>query len=201
MVRDSVGPNSVDGATNAFHKRLQRFFDLGLRILLVVVCLPTFLSFFSRLNWTLDNLTSFVVQYAAMSGGLLILCLLLGRWRLAAAATVLLLVNAFRVMPEPLSPLLAHGEPLTIVSANVHTSNRQFSRFVNLVCEANPNILLVVETNHDWEEALRPLRKNFPHVGLHGWPEKSRTSSPYTTLFVTIRAHSDSVSPVPATIC
>ncbi|MBE0596908.1 MAG: endonuclease/exonuclease/phosphatase family protein, partial [Desulfuromonadales bacterium] len=51
-----------------------------------------------------------------------------------------------------------------LLVANVLMDNRNDGDFRRLIAEEQPDLLLVVEPDHWWEERLRPLAADYPHV-------------------------------------
>jgi endonuclease/exonuclease/phosphatase (EEP) superfamily protein YafD len=89
---------------------------------------------------------------------------------LAAAA-----FHAWKILPY--TPLAArqskqaeNRDPAAVVSvliSNVLTPNRQFNRLLQTVRETDPDIILAVETDEEWVEALRELFDEYPYRILH----------------------------------
>ncbi len=73
---------------------------------------------------------------------------------------------------HPLTPLAAPaavglescapGGSLALMIANVQERNEAAESFLDLVSEADPDLLLVMETDAWWDEALAALHENFP---------------------------------------
>lgn len=55
-------------------------------------------------------------------------------------------------------------DPLKIVSVNVLMTNRRCDDLLNLVGEEEPDLLITLETDQRWEQALNPLERDYPHV-------------------------------------
>ncbi|MCJ2045512.1 endonuclease/exonuclease/phosphatase family protein [Methylobacterium sp. J-078] len=53
---------------------------------------------------------------------------------------------------------------VSILIANVLESNRSYGPILDLVAAQDPDLLLLVETDAAWAEALEPLRARYPHV-------------------------------------
>ena len=49
------------------------------------------------------------------------------------------------------------------MSANVRTSNRNYERFLKAVRAADPDVLLVMEIDEGWLQALEAIRDDYPH--------------------------------------
>lgn len=69
----------------------------------------------------------------------------------------------------PFYPLKA-GEPpkgvsnsMTIVSANVLQFNTEYSRFIQLIRQVDPDMFLTMESNEDWDTAMIDLQSDYPH--------------------------------------
>jgi len=57
-----------------------------------------------------------------------------------------------------------HSDTVCILSANVYQFNTDYKRFVELVSQVNPDILLTMESNQAWEDALQVLEKDYPYT-------------------------------------
>jgi len=55
------------------------------------------------------------------------------------------------------------SRPVKLLACNVCQFNRGFDRFINLVRKEQPDIVLTMESNSDWERALRVLEADYPH--------------------------------------
>src|SRR5512143_1290092 len=121
----------------------------------------------ARLWWVLDLTTNFRVQYLCVAGMLLVLVALRRKWLPAAALLVVALLNAWPVLPYVPSLATATAAPAAATRLKVLTVNvsfRQFSarRFREIVAEAAPDVLLVVEFTPHAEEVFAELDKLFP---------------------------------------
>ena len=121
----------------------------------------------ARLWWIFDLTTHFRLQFLGAAGLLLVLLALRRRWLPTAALLVIAALNAWPVLPylprlapdATAPPTAAHLKVLT-----VNVSFRQFSarRFREIVAEAQPDVLLVVEFTPHAEEVLAEFDKVFP---------------------------------------
>ncbi len=121
----------------------------------------------ARLWWVFDLTTNFRLQYLGVAGFLLGLLALRRKWLPATALLVIAALNAWPVLPylPRLAPAIA--APPTAARLKVLTVNvsfRQFSarRFREIVAEAAPDVLLVVEFTPRAEEVLAEFDKVFP---------------------------------------
>lgn len=53
---------------------------------------------------------------------------------------------------------------LKIIAANIYQYNQQFDRFIQFIQKSEPDIFVTMESNKDWEFALRKLEKAYPHT-------------------------------------
>lgn len=56
-----------------------------------------------------------------------------------------------------------HSKLVTLVSANVLQFNTEYQRFISLIREVQPDIFLTMESNEDWDTALKELDREYPH--------------------------------------
>ncbi|MFC5873844.1 Uncharacterized conserved protein YafD, endonuclease/exonuclease/phosphatase (EEP) superfamily [Chryseobacterium arachidis] len=69
----------------------------------------------------------------------------------------------------PLYPVKKHSqqhqssEKLHFISANVYQFNKEYDRFIQLIRKYKPEMFLTMESNGDWENALRVLEKDYPY--------------------------------------
>jgi endonuclease/exonuclease/phosphatase (EEP) superfamily protein YafD len=121
----------------------------------------------ARLWWVFDLTTHFRLQFLGAAGVLLVLLALRRKWLPAALLLVIGALNAWPVLPYLPRPALAVAAapttmPLKVLTVNV--SFRQFSarKFREIVAEAAPDVLLVVEFTPHAEEVLAEFDKLFP---------------------------------------
>ena len=132
----------------------------------VLASLPTILAFGARWFWMLDLAAHFRVQYACAAFPIVV-AFLVGRWYwLALFPAAILLLNLGLVVPVYLPAARApiDGRPVRAVSANVHTGNRSYGRFLEYVRSEQPDIVLAVEIDQGWADALAPLQADYAHV-------------------------------------
>lgn len=55
------------------------------------------------------------------------------------------------------------SESISVLSVNVYQFNRQYQRLMNLIHEVKPDVILTMETNKDWEDALSVLDSEYPN--------------------------------------
>jgi hypothetical protein len=52
------------------------------------------------------------------------------------------------------------SEKLHFVSANVYQFNKEYNRFSKLIEKYNPDFFMTMESNGDWEKAMKHWKKN-----------------------------------------
>ncbi len=121
------------------------------------------------------------MQFAALLIVLGALWLALGGARGALGLGLVVLVlaalgyHAYRLWPyQPLAATMAPGaatcplkDRLRVVVANVRKTSRDAGKVLAMVDAQNPDLLLVLETNAWWDEALSPLDAAYPHHEQH----------------------------------
>lgn len=91
-------------------------------------------------------------------------------WEISQALLALCLIfhGAVLVKYTPLYPIKKHkpsqkaSDSLEFISANVYQFNKNHQRFIKLIKESQPDIFLTMESNSDWENALKVLEKEYP---------------------------------------
>lgn len=69
----------------------------------------------------------------------------------------------------PLYPIKKHfhhekaSRKLKFISANVYQFNTDYNRFIQLINTCKPDFFLTMESNGDWEQALRKLEEQYPY--------------------------------------
>jgi len=136
-------------------------------------------SQFSGLHVILDNLSNFIVHFAA---GFLVCSLVLaiagsGRWAFVSALG--LAVSLVPVVPWYFSP---DTEPAAdgassarLLVSNLHFRNRRYDKLAQLIERERPDVIGLIEVNSEWLANLAPLRKDYAfwfeapdnaHIGL-----------------------------------
>lgn len=61
------------------------------------------------------------------------------------------------------------SKSIKIISTNIYQFNKEYQRFTDFIKQENPDIVLTMESNKDWENAMQVFKKAYPHfceVGL-----------------------------------
>ena len=96
------------------------------------------------------------------------------RWRLVFPAALLAALICQLVAIFPYTPLMKKqaqtasscepGARLTVLTSNVLQENEDASRLQAAIAAANPDIVLLVETDAAWEKRLAALKESYPHT-------------------------------------
>lgn len=91
-------------------------------------------------------------------------------WLFEVILAVLAFLNAWILFPytpfyrtKKYDIVDKHSADVTILSSNVYQFNNEYERLINLIEKTDPDIILTMETNKDWEEALSVIEKEYPH--------------------------------------
>lgn len=90
---------------------------------------------------------------------------------MTAAALLAAAWQAKKIVPyTPLVPQQSHraanadsDATIALLMSNVLGTNRQYDRFLEVAREADPDVILAVETDQAWVDALAPLSELYPH--------------------------------------
>ncbi len=143
-----------------------RWFDRLLIFLTALVVTASLLPLGARLWWVLDLTTHFRLQYLALIAPLLALTAARRLWRPAVAllcAGAFTLVPVLPYVPQPAEPVAIGPPPMTIAAINV--SFRQFSprRLLQIIADASPDVLLLVEFTPHAAEVLKKLDDSYAY--------------------------------------
>ncbi|MCA9776042.1 MAG: endonuclease/exonuclease/phosphatase family protein [Candidatus Eremiobacteraeota bacterium] len=86
--------------------------------------------------------------------GLLLLCALYN------GSVLVRYTSLYRLPPGRKS--FGKSESLVLVSANVLQFNTEYERFVELIKKVQPDLFLTMESNEDWDTAMRVLENDYP---------------------------------------
>jgi endonuclease/exonuclease/phosphatase (EEP) superfamily protein YafD len=141
----------------------------------------TAFSLFSHDHWAIRLFDFPRKQLAIGIAAALVGFVVVGPSSLVEYGTLVLLAACFvyqfdHILPyTPLAPREVRGavkkakgsEKISFLIANVEIDNRNPDRFLDLVAEENPDVVLALETDHWWMEQLAPLRRKYSHSLRH----------------------------------
>jgi len=159
----------------------KQFVGYLLAVIGTLTLLVTLLSFLSVPVWWLQVLDFFRLQALILHAMVLLGLLVLGWQRHRTARLLLLLgmgvgvaLQAYALLPySPFWPRpLPDATPaqatdstghLRLLEINVYMKNRKAAPLLQLVRDVQPDVLLAVETDQWWVQALRPLQPQYPY--------------------------------------
>ena len=133
----------------------------------IVMCAATLIGFLSRLWWVFELTSHFRLHLAVALGSLTMIWLARRRWLIAAISAGAALVNLFPVLTVylPGEALEANnGAKVRLVSLNVHTENENNGLVLKFLENTDADVILLMEVDKAWIDALQPLRTNYSHV-------------------------------------
>ena len=146
-----------------------RWLDRLLLLIATVVTVVSVLPFGARLSWALELTTHFRGQDLAVSAVLLLLLVLRRRFVGSAVLVAAAIVSAAPLLPYLPLPVgsksanAAAGPPLKILSVNVSFLQFSSRRLLEIVREADPDVVVVQELTPHAERVLADLDKSFTH--------------------------------------
>lgn len=118
---------------------------------------------FGKIQLTILGVLALIFSFVVLERSSELLC-----WQAATAICVIynfsILVrytSLYRVKPIDISE--KHSDSVTLLSANVLQFNTEYDRFLEMVRKCDPDIVLTMESNEDWDTAMSPLEKDYPH--------------------------------------
>ena len=143
-----------------------RWLDRLLLLCAAIAVTANLLPLGARWSWSLELTTHFRVQYLAVTIVLLVLVAWRRRWGACAALVAAGAISVSAVLPYVPWPLAQpRAAPATLKVLTVNVSFRQFAarRLVELVREADPDVLIVQELTPHAERVLAAFDAEFPH--------------------------------------
>ncbi|MFV8225634.1 endonuclease/exonuclease/phosphatase family protein [Christiangramia aquimixticola] len=91
-------------------------------------------------------------------------------WGIHSIEAALIVYNLIILIPyttlykrNKYSGISRHSLSVSIISVNVYQFNENYGKLIDLVNDTDPDILLTMETNKEWEDAIQVLEKDFPY--------------------------------------
>jgi len=134
---------------------------------IAVICAFTATGFLGGLSWVFDTTANFRVQYLVCLVVAAIFYLIGRKWRWAVLSGIFALVNIGEILPSFIGPsrqATAPSNSVTVLLANVLSSNKHYEKVEKLVRSVDPDIIVVVEATEDWMRALAQFEEKYPHV-------------------------------------
>lgn len=151
---------------------MRKWTDFLLAVLAAIGLAGTLLSLVKTAAWQIRMLDMLrePVMYAAIALALLAI-LLATRWRVVLAVVFALIACIQAVNLWPYFPLAKtqvalfqadEGECFKVLSLNVEQANDQYDRVARLIDAEQPDLLLLMETDQKWADALQPQLARYP---------------------------------------
>ncbi len=132
---------------------------------LVVTAFFSVATAFDEWHRLLELFSHFRLQYLAVAT-LLTIAFLWLRWAgYVALGVATVALNAWYVVPWylPVERPPAADTDLRVLHANVLVSNQDSSRFLDLVAERSPDVIVIQELPGAWSTTLQGLKADYPH--------------------------------------
>ena len=112
----------------------------------------------------LQLFTHFRLQYLLAALSLLVALAALREMRYAAALLLVVIVNAYVLLPWYVGERpAASGIETRVLLANVHARNENHAKLLALVRDEQPDVLVLLEVTRAWQASLQPLHGDYPH--------------------------------------
>lgn len=132
-----------------------------------LACLATVTGFLGRCWWIFELTSHFRLHLAILLAVMTAVWALRRRWRMAATCSAAATVNSLLVLgllwPEA-PPRATDGPRLKLVAINVHTANERSDLVLEYLRRENVDVVLLLEVNERWMNALSSLRTHYPQV-------------------------------------
>jgi len=127
----------------------------------------TLATFAAKLHWVFELTCHFALQYAWAAAALLLaFSITRKKWGVLVAGLLLLIhgVPLVGVYFDGEHTPLSDHRPVRVLLANVHTANTQHDELPLLIELEQPDVVLLIEVNSLWLEALDSLASTHPHA-------------------------------------
>lgn len=144
-----------------------------LSLLLIVVSLLPFIPnqhWMFRI-WEFARVQVFVLQILVIAIGFIFIQEQnIYFWSTQILLLILFINNIFVLLPytkfyktKSIKNVKKDSESISILSVNVYQFNTEFQRLLDLIYEVKPDVILTMESNKAWEDALSVLDKEYPN--------------------------------------
>ena len=121
--------------------------------------------------WEFGRIQIVILQLVTLLLGLVFLedktCVF---WATVAVSFALIINHIIILIPytviykrKPAKKIAQHSELISIISVNVYQFNNDYQKLIDLINEVQPDILLTMESNQKWENALKVIEKDYPN--------------------------------------
>lgn len=121
--------------------------------------------------WEFGRIQVMVLQFLTVAMGLLLVGdKTLVFWGVVLLHVGLIIYHAIILLPyttvykrNTQDNIAKHTESISIISVNVYQFNERYEELIKLVRETKPDILLTMESNQAWEDAMTELEGEYPN--------------------------------------
>lgn len=146
-------------------------FFLVLSLLLITLSL---LPFIKNQHWVFRvpeffKIQLFILQITATTGLFIFAEKSILFWLIVLCQVLLIFYHAYllgrfiKLKPKQYKQTKNLKE-IKVISANIYQFNKEFNRFKDLIRKEKPAIFVTIESNKDWELALRDLENDYPYT-------------------------------------
>lgn len=141
-----------------------RWLDRWLDAVSIGVCAASGLALLARMSWPLELLAHFKLQYLALLIALAAITVARRRWYAAAALVPFAIINAIAVAPYWPRTMTTEsiGPSFELMAVNLYGRNRDHERFIELARRENPDLIVLLEVDSAWADALKALAQDYP---------------------------------------
>ena len=121
--------------------------------------------------WEFGRIQIMIIQLAVLVLGLIFIEEKSSVFWLVSGTNLALVINhAIILVPyttiyrrNPSKNIDKESAPISIISVNVYQFNKEYEKLIALMKEVQPDILLTLESNQDWENALTKIESDYPN--------------------------------------
>jgi len=139
-----------------------------------LACIATIVGFLGRQWWFFELFSHFRVQYFFILAACSLIFLAMRNHRMAMLAGVFAFANLYLFQPFQgqstvrASVAVGQEQRLRALLVNVNTGNQAYTKLYQLVSSTSPDIVVLLEVNEVWIQALQPLLKHYPYTESWG---------------------------------
>lgn len=163
----SDDPSDTTAVRNSGENSRRGWLRSAAEIFAVVIAGMAVLGWFGPWFWAAELATHFRVFY--LLGALVALGIFVWAraWAWMALAALLVVWNGAAILPwyfPAHNPDVSGGAQLTLFTANLNFANANHDAFLEAVKDSHADVIFVQELSPQWDLALEPLGKQYPHV-------------------------------------
>ncbi|MBI3649640.1 MAG: endonuclease/exonuclease/phosphatase family protein, partial [Acidobacteria bacterium] len=132
----------------------------------ILICAATVFGFAGRYWWVFDLCAHFRAQYFVALSFILVLMLFDKRYGTSTAFAFCAAANLGCLLPYHLTSQISKSNAprvWRVISGNVLSINSNFDLVKRFILENQADVVLLMEVNHQWIEALRELAVLYPY--------------------------------------